>query len=65
LGIDPRKANQMVRGVVSLPNGTGKVVRVLVFVHLMLKLLQKKLALTMLVLTNILKRSKADGLILM
>jgi large subunit ribosomal protein L1 len=30
LGIDPRKANQMVRGVVSLPNGTGKVVRVLV-----------------------------------
>jgi large subunit ribosomal protein L1 len=30
LGIDPRKSNQMVRGVVSLPNGTGKVVRVLV-----------------------------------
>ncbi|MCQ2346858.1 MAG: 50S ribosomal protein L1 [Paludibacteraceae bacterium] len=29
LGIDPRKSNQMVRGVVSLPNGTGKVVRVL------------------------------------
>jgi large subunit ribosomal protein L1 len=29
LGIDPRKANQMVRGVVSLPNGTGKQVRVL------------------------------------
>ncbi len=29
LGVDPRKANQMVRGVVSLPNGTGKVVRVL------------------------------------
>ena len=31
LGVDPRKANQMVRGVVSLPNGTGKTVRVLVF----------------------------------
>ena len=29
LGVDPRKANQMVRGVVSLPSGTGKVVRVL------------------------------------
>lgn len=30
LGVDPKKANQMVRGVVSLPNGTGKQVRVLV-----------------------------------
>ena len=30
LGVDPRKANQMVRGVVALPHGTGKVVRVLV-----------------------------------
>ncbi len=30
LGVDPRKANQMVRGVVSLPHGTGKQVRVLV-----------------------------------
>jgi len=29
LGVDPRKSNQMVRGVVSLPNGTGKVTRVL------------------------------------
>jgi large subunit ribosomal protein L1 len=29
LGVDPRKSNQMVRGVVSLPNGTGKTVRVL------------------------------------
>ena len=29
LGVDPRKANPMVRGVVSLPNGTGKQVRVL------------------------------------
>ena len=29
LGVDPRKANQMVRGVVTLPNGTGKNVRVL------------------------------------
>lgn len=30
LGVDPRKANQMVRGVVSLPHGTGKQVKVLV-----------------------------------
>ena len=31
LGIDPRKADQMIRGSCTLPNGTGKVVRVLVF----------------------------------
>ncbi|MFO7997922.1 MAG: 50S ribosomal protein L1 [Bacteroidales bacterium] len=30
LGVDPRKANQMVRGVVALPHGTGKTIRVLV-----------------------------------
>src|SRR5574344_3110079 len=30
LGVDPRKANQMVRGIVTLPHGSGKVVRVLV-----------------------------------
>ena len=34
LGVDPRKANQMVRGVVSLPNGTGKVTRVLALCNL-------------------------------
>jgi len=32
LGVDPKKANQMVRGVVSLPHGTGKSVRVLALV---------------------------------
>jgi|TARA_B110000977_G_scaffold179410_1_gene237956 large subunit ribosomal protein L1 len=32
LGVDPRKANQMVRGVVTLPHGTGKVLRVLALV---------------------------------
>jgi large subunit ribosomal protein L1 len=31
LGVDPRKADQMIRGTVSLPNGTGKTVRVVVF----------------------------------
>src|SRR5437868_13586340 len=30
LGVDPRKANQMVRGVVTLPHGTGKTKKVLV-----------------------------------
>ncbi len=33
LGVDPKKANQMVRGVVSLPHGTGKTVRVLALVN--------------------------------
>ena len=32
LGVDPRKANQMVRGVVTLPHGTGKSVKVLALV---------------------------------
>jgi len=31
LGVDPRKADQMVRGTVNLPNGTGKTARVLAF----------------------------------
>jgi large subunit ribosomal protein L1 len=33
LGVDPRKANQMVRGTVNLPHGTGKTARVLVFAN--------------------------------
>ena len=33
LGVDPRKADQLVRGTVSLPHGTGKTVRVLVFAN--------------------------------
>lgn len=65
LGVDPRKANQMVRGVVSLPHGLVSKCVFWCSVHRMLKLLQKKLVLTMLVLMNILKRSKVDGLILM
>ncbi|MBO0854685.1 MAG: 50S ribosomal protein L1, partial [Nocardia sp.] len=31
LGVDPRKADQMVRGTVNLPHGTGKTARVVVF----------------------------------
>src|SRR4051812_5261153 len=33
LGVDPRKADQMIRGTVNLPNGTGKTARVLVFAN--------------------------------
>lgn len=33
LGVDPRKPNQMVRGVVTLPHGTGKTIRVLALVN--------------------------------
>ena len=33
LGVDPRHADQMVRGVVTLPNGTGRTLRVGVFPH--------------------------------
>ena len=33
LGVDPRKADQMIRGTVSLPSGTGKVARVIVFAN--------------------------------
>ena len=36
LGVDPRKADQMVRGTVNLPNGTGKTARVLAFATLFL-----------------------------
>lgn len=64
LGVDPRKANQMVRGVVSLPNGTGKVTRVLALCTPDYKPLRKQVP-TMLVLTSISTRSKAVGLMLM
>src|SRR5881275_1169328 len=33
LGVDPRRADQMVRGTVNLPHGTGKTARVLVFAN--------------------------------
>ena len=36
LGVDPRHADQMVRGTVSLPNGTGKTVRAVSYTHLTL-----------------------------
>ena len=65
LGVDPRKANQMVRGVVSLPT-------VLVRLHvcslsalLIRRLPQRKLVPTMLVLTSISRRSRVVGPMLM
>ena len=65
LGVDPRKANQMVRGVVTLPNGTGKVTRVLCLCTPDAEAAAKEAALIMLVLTSTSKRSKVDGLTLM
>ena len=59
LGVDPRKANQMVRGVVTLPHGTGKVVRVLAPPTRRTK--QRKPEPTMSDSTNTLKRSRAAG----
>jgi large subunit ribosomal protein L1 len=47
LGVDPRKANQMVRGVVTLPHGTGKDVKVLALVTPIKKLKLKKQELIM------------------
>lgn len=47
LGVDPRKANQMVRGVVTLPHGTGKDVKVLALVTPVKKQRLKKLVLIM------------------
>jgi ribosomal protein L1 len=61
LGVDPRKANQMVRGVLTLPHGTGKDVKVLALVLLIKKQKLKKLVLIMLVWMSIWIKSKAVG----
>ena len=65
LGVDPRKANQMVRGVVTLPNGTGNKLVYYVFVLLIRNLLLKKQVPIMLVLMSISKRLTQDGQMLM
>ena len=49
LGVDPKQANQMVRGVVALPHGTGKLLKVLLLFLLIKKQKQRKLVLIMLV----------------
>ena len=65
LGVDPKKANEMVRGVVSLPNGTGKDMKVLALVSPDKEDEAKKLELILLVLMNILTRLKVVGPMLM
>jgi large subunit ribosomal protein L1 len=65
LGVDPRKANQMVRGVVTLPHGTGKDVKVLALVTPDKEAKLKKLGLIMLVLTITYKKLKMVGQMLM
>ena len=52
LGVDPRHADQMVRGAVAMPNGTGKDVRVAVFARDDKATRQKQLVLNLLGLKN-------------
>ena len=61
LGVDPRKANQMVRGTVSLPHGSGKNVRVLVLCNPDKEARPRRLERTTLVSMSMSRRSKADG----
>ena len=61
LGVDPRKANQMVRGVVTLPHGTGKQVRVLVLCTPIRRRRPRQPVPTMSGWTNTWIRSRADG----
>ena len=63
LGVDPRKANQMVRGVVTLPNGTGKETRL--SVPPIKRRKQNLPVLITLVWTTISRRSKMVGLMWM
>jgi len=56
LGVDPRRADQMVRGTVVLPNGTGKSVRVLAFAMRRVRIMLAEM--------NSSPRYKGDGLIL-
>ena len=59
LGVDPRKADQMVRGTVNLPHGTGKTARVLVFAQAPRRPRLSKLVRTRSVQTSSSRRSTA------
>ena len=61
LGVNPKYADQQVRGAVVLPHGTGKSKRVLVLLKAIKLLKQKLLELTSLVLMNSLQKSKRAG----
>lgn len=61
LGVNPKYADQQVRGAVVLPHGTGKSKRVLVLLKAIKLLKQKLLELTLLVLMNSLQKSKRAG----
>ena len=61
LGIDPRKSNQMVRGVVSLPHGTGKQTRVLVLCTPDKEAEAKEAGADYVGLDEFIERSRADG----
>ena len=64
LGVDPRKANQMVRGVVTLPHGTGKQVRVLVLCNSDAEAAAKAAGADYVGLDEYIEKSKAVGLTL-
>ena len=61
LGVDPKKANQMVRGVVTLPHGTGKDVRVLALVTPDKEADAKEAGADFMVLMTTFRKSKEDG----
>jgi large subunit ribosomal protein L1 len=65
LGVDPKKADQAVRGTVTLPHGTGKTKKVLVLCTPIKKKQQEQQVLILLDWTNSLQKLKVAGLMLM